>query len=128
MNIKEIRARAEAASPGPWVCCTWDPMEPPHVAVQSVIDKIKVCDSRSNVASPADAEFIAHAREDIPALIARVEELEAALKSKFSVCPGPEAMLVCEDREAMGYFINGGGPKACHPHNIVLRAQFEAKK
>lgn len=29
----------------------------------------------------ADAEFIAHAREDVPALVARVRELEAAMRS-----------------------------------------------
>ncbi len=30
--------------------------------------------------SPADAEFIAHAREDMPALLARVQSLETAIR------------------------------------------------
>jgi len=74
LDLDAIRARAEAATDGPWerygdgsheVYCAANfedtAYEPPDVTYGS--DR------------PADAEFIAHARTDVPALIAEVERL-----------------------------------------------------
>lgn len=73
IDLGAIKARAEAATKGPWEDFT------PHsdaerfsasVGMASLMDDIAL-----NVLSNRDAEFIAAARTDIPALIAEVERL-----------------------------------------------------
>jgi hypothetical protein len=84
MNLDEIRARAEAATPGPW-----------HLDGRSICADVEISHDgpvdgkwRKTVAcsvgawlsgrpTDTDAEFIAHAREDVPALLALVESLTA---------------------------------------------------
>jgi hypothetical protein len=100
MNLDEIEARATAATPGPWkvyeqpirfhtgtadveqmIGQAWDhpQMKAPYpvIGVATHID----FDTRKPVSvvrfADNTAEFVAHAREDVPALIARVRELEA---------------------------------------------------
>lgn len=67
MNLEAIKAREKAASPGPW------PGKPYSERFGSDLE----FDHPQVV---ADRAFVAHARADIPALIARVEELTEALK------------------------------------------------
>mgnify|MGYP003502698628 CR=1 FL=1 len=57
-RIAEIKARAEAASKGPWNSHWSSPR-----------------------ANPNDTDFIAHAREDVPALVAEVRRMRKALRS-----------------------------------------------
>ena len=69
-DLDAIRARAEAATEGPWEAEALEgnivtPTQGTIVEVYSWTD--------------ADAEFIAHAREDVPALLAEVEQLRAEL-------------------------------------------------
>lgn len=76
--LDAIEARAEAATPGPWVqghhvqepraLCPRDNM------FMSLLGLDK--DGMAIVAEEADAAFIAHARADVPALVKRVRELE----------------------------------------------------
>jgi len=78
MNIDEIEARANAATPGPWhgamPACAHEhddevcSIEAPDSAVLA-----------SCVKREEDLQFILAARTDVPALIARVRELEAEL-------------------------------------------------
>jgi hypothetical protein len=56
-DLGAIKARAEAASSGPWNDGGWD------------------------VFSDSDHAFICHAREDIPQLVSYAEALEAALRA-----------------------------------------------
>ena len=83
MNLDEIEARANAATPGPWdveretgLISTDDGCAVasihPHGNVRTVIHT-------GERYSHSDAAFIAAARSDVPALIARVRELEAEL-------------------------------------------------
>jgi len=66
----EIIARAEAATPGPWI-------NRPEKSfnVQSCDKNIASCFRTEN------ADFIAHAREDIPALLTGVDRLTAELQT-----------------------------------------------
>lgn len=57
--LDEIQARAKLASPAPWNA----PAEPARV-IWSGVKKVVV------YSFPADGEFIAHAREDVPRLVA----------------------------------------------------------
>jgi len=77
-ELDEIKARCDAATPGPWV------EERDEDSLQAIVsgeeDVIGAwCDPGGGDFGPAisdeDASFIAHAREDIPALLAEVERL-----------------------------------------------------
>lgn len=103
-ELKQIKARVEAATPGPWVLHT-DSSRPDVCA--------GITDSAGNYSGPksgfmgeghlfefdkygpswgqeydncADAEFVAHARQDVPALIAEVERLRAELNELANCC------------------------------------------
>jgi hypothetical protein len=68
-ELAEIEARANAARPGPWKVGGYDDTVesesytgPDHPVLADMVP-------------PLDAEFIAHARSDVPALIAEVRRL-----------------------------------------------------
>lgn len=106
-QLDAIRARCEAASPGPWVadlsewCCLECTVEEsnsceesPDSCGEGVCIRGAFIDTRAMIEdddycwyTDSDAKFIAHAREDIPALLAdreywkeRAEALESALE------------------------------------------------
>ena len=73
-QLNAIRGRVTAATHGPW--CHWSGRDQRDNCVKS--------DSREDMHTVADvipeaddAQFIAHARTDIPALLAEVERLRA---------------------------------------------------
>lgn len=71
-RLAEIRARAEAATEGPW---TWASRMTVDTDAWAVFDpQDRPLASNHDGWSP-DAIFIAHARTDIPALLAEVERL-----------------------------------------------------
>ena len=71
IDLNAIRKRAEAATEGPWQVNEHDYCAHKRAAL--------VTNNRTYVAKvfagEADATFIAHARQDVPALIAEVERL-----------------------------------------------------
>ena len=74
-DLDAIQARADAATPGRW--------DPDIVPVEHG-ERHRVTQYAGsgaffdiNVRSEADAEFIAHAREDVPALVAALRETRA---------------------------------------------------
>ena len=81
-GIEQIRAREQAATPGPWEWAT-DKGAPDYVQLYSTaeIDEYEAdilsADGGDVLLSAADADFIAHARTDIPALLAAIDELTA---------------------------------------------------
>lgn len=87
LDLEPIRARADAAAPGPWT--TGD-----HASNECRIEgpwipadrhwSLVIYDEGGHNAQ--DAAFIAHAREDVPALITEVERLRWALASCESDC------------------------------------------
>jgi len=93
VNLDEIKARCEAATPGPW---------------KKNQATIHGCDLQAGThcisflgfanGADADAEFVAHSRTDIPALLAYIERLEkekAWLIDVFAdmACPPPAYRL-----------------------------------
>lgn len=86
LDLDAIEKRANAATPGPWthegvargneksVIVRPPPAYPWPVSWHYGTDSLKI------------ADFIAHAREDVPALIARVRDLENALAGKTQFC------------------------------------------
>lgn len=72
-ELAEIRERAEKASPGPWATSddmTWD------TTVRG--PSMTIYDEGGHTRE--DADFIAHSRQDIPALLAHIEQLEGEIK------------------------------------------------
>ena len=104
-ELDAIKARADAATPGPWRtgwmmrrCKKQHPHEGEHVfEADSWIDAahdisqvnephaLVVCTTDEYGAMlPADSEFIAHAREDVPALLAYISELHEQIDANYA--------------------------------------------
>jgi len=97
MNIGDIKKRCEAATPGPWASDE-DPMNDVSVwAGEKVIicnvgpSFVPVCPTQ--LSEMANAEFIAHAREDIPALLAEIARLRDALRDAKSALEDTSATI-----------------------------------
>ena len=71
-RMAEIKAREAAATKGPWNGAT----DPSHFDA----DCVDSSEWSMYVERRNDRDFIAHARADIPYLLARVEAMEAALR------------------------------------------------
>ena len=84
-QIDEIKARAEATPPGPWIVLM-------DYGVYLYVRAVEVGGIVAKTIAPPNAEFIAHAREDIPALLAEVERLRAKLERVPQWVPVTEAL------------------------------------
>jgi len=78
-ELQQIRARAEAATPGPWEVFHIEEEDRRATIRRPIVGMAKDAkgwwDIDSSILSEPDARFIAHARVDIPALLAEVERL-----------------------------------------------------
>lgn len=98
-RLAEIREREQAATPGPWR--THDGFVPAGGYVATVLSgegnatepRAWLPTFSNDTGSPmarnveADAEFMAHAREDVPALLAHIVELEAdRTEARWTAC------------------------------------------
>lgn len=91
IDLEAIKARCEAATPGPWEWMSPPWTTDPRVLVRRIGDNVEAsfqvidADPSGGEYSLAidpggpDAAFIAHARTDVPALVAEVEQLRKAL-------------------------------------------------
>lgn len=90
-DLQAIRARAEAATPGPWVDDGWDcfhdgaewersVMVGEYIVANCPSERFgRVEDIPDDTPAIFNTTFIAHAREDIPKLLAEITRLKAAL-------------------------------------------------
>ncbi len=104
-RIAEIRARLDAATEGPWI---HEPSEVLHgtedVRLHYVSDQAAIADDDPPMCSfysRADAEFVAHAREDVPFLLSELEAAQARLDKVRALHQR------CDDGE-QGYRPDGG--------------------
>lgn len=108
MNLDEIRARAAAATRGPWrhdPTSAWRPTcgEGLHeyVWADSATDGYPVVAMTGHKGehprTPADAAFIAAARQDVDTLLAEVDRLNALLAGRY-VAPTVAGMTVAETK------------------------------
>jgi hypothetical protein len=83
-RLAEIEARANAATPPPWLAVPRDSTLPPeHEGLSGLgwdIEGPPEPQLRGQFARGADARFIAESRVDVPALIAEVRRLRAAIR------------------------------------------------
>lgn len=84
-ELEAIRERCDKATPKPWVAVAeWQRTTGP-AAVVYVLRKIMAAThiiTASDSMSANDADFIAHAREDVPALLDEVERLQAVCRTE----------------------------------------------
>jgi hypothetical protein len=91
LDIETIKAREQVATPGPWgtkASLSKDVFQAADVAITA--DRVAIGEMWEGCPGPGDlpyirfaaanAEFIAHARTDLPELVAEVERLRAALE------------------------------------------------
>ena len=82
-ELAAMREREQAATPGPWAAnesqfSSHEKISDWYVAGGKGGGVVQIV-GRWNQDDKADALFIAHAREDIPRLLARIDELEVDL-------------------------------------------------
>jgi hypothetical protein len=73
-DLEAIKARADAATPGRWFWTAETDYDPGRIVGEPMVGGFG--EPEWDV-TPDDAEFIAHAREDVPALLAHIDALTA---------------------------------------------------
>lgn len=82
-RLDEIKQRMNAATLEPWVYIEeWGSI---HAVADDDFTEVVICPDHDD--RPDDMTFIANAREDVPWLVARVEELTAAAEAALEVMP-----------------------------------------
>lgn len=81
--LAEVRARMDAATPGPWTAHD-----------DGLVWPERMGDPVSGSTEMADAEFIAHAREDLPRLLAVLDRVRALADRRVI---SPDAYLAALD-------------------------------
>ena len=88
-ELAEIGARAKAATRGPWQnsprSCDWNPGDDERGGLGFDIEGPPEPQLRGQFSRWADAEFIAHARDDVPALVAEVRRLVVELRDRAAL-------------------------------------------
>lgn len=88
-QLNEIQARADAATEGPWTNRKQRELENGSDARWIYPGNIVAADSHqiivTQTGNTANSEFIAHARTDIPILVAGYRKREAALRAVFDL-------------------------------------------
>jgi hypothetical protein len=82
-QLQEIEARANAARQGPWGQIVMTQQWYPELESYGMPNLALLCFPESYELTEADQEFIAAAREDVPALVAEVRRLKAELGRPF---------------------------------------------
>ena len=90
-RLNAIKARAEAATPGPWGQCVAAtcPMGNAYLYLDS--------EDYVRLAHDNDMQFIAHSRQDIPWLIEQVERLQAEVQRKQVALTQIQDLLIGTD-------------------------------
>lgn len=100
MELEQIRQRLRAASPGPWChregfieTCT-----DPSVLLSVTMKRSEA--GLSALPSWENAEFIAHARTDVPRLLAEIERLRGILAQSAFADDGKVTMLPADGHDS----------------------------
>ena len=102
LDLDAIEARANAATEGPWA--VWNPSHgPSHLTIGGQVawrstDSATSYDDDETIPHWADGNFMAHARTDVPALVAAVRDLRDEVATANRVLDGTGAALSeCRD-------------------------------
>ena len=139
--LAPIKARADAATPGPWRAGRSDmtsyggydgepfknvygPNKYEHPNIPGEMVPESVARGETDLCHE-NAAFIAHARQDIPTLIAVIEKLDAALR-EFQTCAWDE--IEGQPMARVGRTPSGLGSVLVAPAEIARQARGEAAK
>lgn len=81
-QLAEIKAREQAATPGPWGYECFGRYEDHDECI------LKTGTDECEISAKEDAEFIAYARTDITALVAEVERLNVLAEQRYQLYDG----------------------------------------
>lgn len=91
-ELRAIRERCDAATPGPWEFAAWNTLPngylygpAPIHAHEPIPPGLYKCTPPVSLRGE-DALFVAHARQDVPALLAEVERLKHAVAQEREAC------------------------------------------
>lgn len=91
LDLEKIKKREKKATPGPWKVLTATYIKPLEIYINggcvTIATAWKEDDFGNELPMNGNAQFIAHAREDIPALIAEDLQLRRALELATSNSP-----------------------------------------
>jgi hypothetical protein len=124
-ELEAIRKRSEAATPGPWY---WDKFnldeddydtEMPYLnsekdSIMDFGDGEQFYPTEGTPPNEADAEFIAHAREDVPKLLAEIERLKTVSNDILEEYDSSERRVIDE--------VSTDRKFALHMHEAYLRS------
>ncbi|MFF1499703.1 hypothetical protein ACFVZR_07465 [Streptomyces sp. NPDC058316] len=94
-RLAEIQARAAAATPGPWAATPGDPG-----IVQALTDE-RLAVFGGSAQDYRDADFTAHARDDVPYLLAQLHQRDAEIAELQTKLAIRERQL--DDMDAPGW-------------------------
>ena len=94
-QLKEIRERADKATPGEWEDETWGTYYTPEGIGLTSVGGIRYVSSWEEFKQDKkDVEFIAHARQDIPALLDEVDRLNNKLAVIDDIMDGLKSSII----------------------------------
>lgn len=121
LDMDAIEARTNAATAGPWrecghdrdvcqCCAVWSTTADVPVAVSAPAVVVDFGDCYPGMTeAKANAVFVAAARTDVPALIARIRELEAELAAARALLAVDHGAIAESDRLGFAPCCSGGG-------------------
>ena len=80
-ELKAIKRRTKKATPGPWTVGEHHGVDFPEAVLYDIACNTN--DITDEIYLKEDADFIAHARTDVPALVEEVKRLQLALALKL---------------------------------------------
>jgi hypothetical protein len=104
LDLDQIEARANAATPGPWCTDSWEIYQDSEYQPGISFWIGETCRADEENDGRADAEFVAAARTDVPAMAAEIRRLRAELADLQTVAVHARSALaaLCYDLEDPG--------------------------
>lgn len=112
-DLDAIRARTDAASPEPWIAEAGDEAW----SVRTSEGSLSWDDHGGEVFTPENAAFLAHAREDVPALIEALEKAQARLAEAAAQALEDMAYEIAVQRDSATLDVYGDSQWAVRDHS-----------
>ena len=121
-RLDEMRARVDVATPGPW---WWMNAKACLISKQtSVLQPVNHEEYGIDIlGGERDKAFIAHSREDIPALLAEVERLQGELEAAKEAIDDLSG-IACGYIDRCNYCVCGDGPCPAQGLNAVCEFEY----
>lgn len=95
-RIAAIRARVDEATDGPWRVCRAEEISIVSEVGPVIVDQVCAESDEEIIDRDYDADFIAHAREDIPYLLDQLAQQAQEIQALRPLQPPPRAWILTE--------------------------------